>query len=47
MTDSQDLSTAMKQNGINMRYLEKIIKLTQLPYVRAMTEIEAVARVVR
>ena len=37
----------MKRNGINMRYLGKIIKLTQLPYVRVMGEIEAIARVAR
>lgn len=47
VSDSRDLSTAMKKNGINMRYLGRIIKLTQLPYVRAMAEIEGVARVVR
>jgi hypothetical protein len=47
VADSKELSTAMKQSGINMRYLGKIIKLTKLPYVRMMAEIEAVARVVR
>ena len=39
VADSKELSTAMKKNGINMRYLGKIIKLTQLPYVRVMAEI--------
>lgn len=47
VADTRELSRAMKQNGINMRYLGIIIKLTKLPYVRAMTEIEAIARVVR
>lgn len=47
VSDSQEFSTALKQHGINMRYISKVIKLTNLPYVRAMGEIEAVARVVR
>ena len=37
----------MKKNGINMRYLGKIIKLTKLPYLRVMAEIEGVSRVIR
>lgn len=37
----------MKENGINMRYIGKIIKITQLPYIKAMAEIDAIARVIR
>ena len=47
VADSKELSSAMKRNGINMRYLGKLIKLTHLPYVRVMTEIETIARVIR
>jgi hypothetical protein len=37
----------MRENGINMRYLGRIIKITQLPYIRVMAEIDAIARVIR
>ena len=45
--DSEELSRAMKSNGINLRYLGLVIKLTQLPYIRVMFEVEAIARVIR
>jgi hypothetical protein len=35
--DSAHLSEVMKRNGINMRYLGRIIKITQLPYIKAMS----------
>jgi len=34
--DSAHLSRVMKKNGINMRYLGRIIKISQLPYIRAL-----------
>ena len=37
----------MKRSGINLRYLGKVIKLTSLPYIRMMFEIEAISRVIR
>jgi hypothetical protein len=37
----------MKMFGVNMRYLGKIIKMTKLPYVRVVVEIEAISRVIR
>lgn len=45
--DSKDLSRILKENGINMRYLGKIIKITKLPYIRIMAEVEAIARCIR
>jgi hypothetical protein len=45
--DSRHLSRVMKENGINMRYLGKLIKITQLPYIKALAEIDAIARVIR
>jgi len=45
--NSAHLSAVMKANGINMRYLGRIIKVTQLPYIRVMAEIDAIARTIR
>ena len=45
--DSAHLSEVMKRNGINMRYLSKMIKITKLPYIKAMAEVDAVARTIR
>jgi len=45
--NSAHLSVVMKANGINMRYLGRIIKVTQLPYIRIMAEIDAIARTIR
>ena len=30
-----------------MRYLGRIIKITQLPYIKTMAEVDAIARVIR
>jgi hypothetical protein len=37
----------MKENGINMRYISAIYKLTSLPYIREMITIEAIAREIK
>jgi hypothetical protein len=47
VTKSEDISRAMKNFGVNMRYLGLVIKLTQLPYIRVMFEIEGIARIIR
>ena len=47
INDSRHLSQVMKQHGVNMRYLGRIIKISQLPYIRAMAETDAVARIIR
>jgi hypothetical protein len=45
--DCAHLSEVMKRNGINMRYLGRIIKITRLPYIKAMAEVDAIARIIR
>lgn len=45
--NSEHLRTIMKENGINMRYISTIYKLTSLPYIREMATIEAIAREVK
>ena len=42
--NSNDLKRIMKQNGINMRYLGMVMKLTSLPYIRQMIKVEVIAR---
>lgn len=37
----------MKQNGINMRYISAIYKLSSLPYIREVMTIEAAAREIK
>jgi len=37
----------MKNYGVNMRYLGLVIKLSQLPYIRVMFEVEGIARIIR
>ena len=36
LIDSKNIIQAMHTNGINMRYLGKIARLTQLPYVKEL-----------
>lgn len=44
---SEELQTIMKQNGINMRYISAIYKLSSLPYIREVMTIEAAAREIK
>jgi hypothetical protein len=44
---SEELMLIMKQNGINMRYIAAIYKLTNLPYIREMMMVEAVVREIK
>lgn len=37
----------MKENGINIRYISTIYKLTNLPYIREFIIVEAAAREIK
>jgi hypothetical protein len=45
--DSRSITEAIKLNGVNIRYLGKIAKLTELPYVKELMTIEVLARCIK
>jgi hypothetical protein len=44
---SEHLKKIMEENGINIRYIPNIYKLTALPYIREMFSVEIVAREIK
>ena len=42
--DSEQFTNVLHENGINMKYLGKLLKLTKLPYLREFSLIQMVSR---
>jgi hypothetical protein len=47
LIDSKNIIEAVHTNGINMRYLGKIAKLTELPYIKELMQIEVISRCIK
>jgi len=47
LVDSKNIIEAIHNNGINMRYLGKIARLTELPYVKELIQIEVIGRCIK